>query len=96
MIEKIRGDLQYQKYKLKEACKQFEALFIEYMLKSMRKTIPKSTLFERDNAEKIYTAMFDEKVAEKVAEAKGLGIAEMLYRELSRLLPDRTDQKIRR
>ena len=93
MIEKVENKVDIERIKLKEACKQFEAIFIEYMLKTMRKSVPKSALFKRENAEQIYTSLFDEKVAEKVAESKGLGLADMLYKELSKLIPERTEMK---
>jgi len=96
MIEKVGNRPDAEKSKLKEACRQFEAIFIEYMLKTMRKSIPKSSLFKREHAEQIYTSLFDEKVAEKVAEAKGLGLADMLYKELSKFIADRTEAKKRR
>ncbi|RLB11721.1 MAG: flagellar biosynthesis protein FlgJ [Deltaproteobacteria bacterium] len=91
MIEKVKNKAEIEQAKLKEVCRQFEAIFIEYMLKTMRRSIPKSSLFKRENAEQIYTSLFDEKVAEKVAEAKGVGLADMLYKELSKLIPERTE-----
>ncbi len=93
MIEKIGNNISVERQKLKEACKKFEAIFIEYMLKTMRKSIPKSNLFKRENAEEIYTSLFDQKIAEKIAESKGLGISEILYEKLSKLITERTYQK---
>ena len=93
MIEKVGNKINIKRQKLKEACKEFEAIFIEYMLQSMRKSIPKATLFKRENAEKIYTSMFDQKVAEKIAKTEGFGIADMLYKELSKMIAERTGSK---
>jgi len=91
-IEKLEDNIEVKREKLREACKEFEAIFIEYMLKVMRRSIPKSNLFKRELSEEIYTSLFDEKIAEEVAKVKGLGIGDMLYKELSRLIPDRTDK----
>jgi len=96
MIEKIDDKVIVERHKLREACKKFEAIFIEYMLKTMRKSIPKTTLFKRENAEEIYTYLLDQMIAEKVAESKGLGISDILYKELSELIPKRTESKKRR
>lgn len=64
MIQRVDNKMSIQRQRLKEACKEFEAIFIEYMLRQMRRSIPKAGLFKRENAEKIYTSMFDQKVAE--------------------------------
>lgn len=67
--------------RLKEACKGFEALFINEMLKSMRRTIPKSGLLDGGVQGRIYESMFDEAVSRALSERGALGIADMLYRE---------------
>ena len=94
MIEKV-GDnkINMEKQRLKEACKEFEAIFIEYLLHTMRRSIPKADLFKRENAEKIYTSMFDQKIAEKIARTEGFGISDMLYEELSKIISQRTESK---
>ena len=87
-ISEVTGEkIDIERRKLKEACKQFEAIFIEYMLKTMRKTVQKSDLFKREFAEEIYSSILDQKIAEKVADSKGLGLAELLYKELEKWLP---------
>ena len=39
--------------KLKEACKGFEAMFMNMMYKEMRKSVPKNELFGNSNADEI-------------------------------------------
>ncbi|MBX8520647.1 flagellar assembly peptidoglycan hydrolase FlgJ [Pseudomonas cichorii] len=65
---------------LKEASKQFEALFLQMMLKSMRAAIPKSEMSSNSQTE-FYTDMFDQQVAQSLA-GKGIGLAEQLTRQL--------------
>ncbi len=67
--------------KLKKACADFEAIFINYMLKTMRSTIPQSgTKFPGKD---IYSAMIDQKVAEDLAKrGGGIGLQKMLLRQL--------------
>ncbi len=71
--------------RLKEACQGMESLFINMMLKEMRKSIPNSGLFPRSLQEDIYTSLFDQQVAQVASEkGKGIGIADMLFEYLSR------------
>lgn len=69
--------------KLKKACEDFEAVFISYLLKAMRKTVPKSGLWGMGREEEIFTEMRDEEFAKAMARRGALGVAGMLYRELS-------------
>jgi len=70
--------------RLKEACREFEAIFLEYMLKTMRKSVPKADLFKRGQAEEIYTFLLDEQLAKKIAHTKGIGLANLLFEEFKR------------
>jgi len=68
--------------KLKEACADFESIFISYMLKTMRSTIPQSGL-NKSPGKDIYDTMIDQKVAEDLAKrGRGIGLQEMLLRQL--------------
>ncbi len=69
---------------LEKACEKFEALFVYYMLKVMRETVPKSGLLDGGFANSVYTSLFDEKVAEEVAK-RGVGIKSVLLRQLEGL-----------
>jgi murein DD-endopeptidase MepM/ murein hydrolase activator NlpD len=53
------------------------------MFKSMRETIGKSELFHGGNAEDIYTSMLDAELSKNMAQAGGIGLADMLLRQLS-------------
>ena len=68
---------------LRKACEEFEAVFTTYLLKSMRKTIPKTEFMHGGLREDIYTAMMDEEVARAVAKGPGVGLAASIYRQLS-------------
>lgn len=73
-----------QDKELKEACKGFEAMFLNMMFKQMRATVPTDTLFGESNAKKIYQDMYDEKLTENIADSGGVGLADMLYKQLSK------------
>lgn len=66
---------------LKEASKQFEALFLQMMLKSMRAAITKSEM-SSDSQTELYTEMLDQQWAQSLS-GKGIGLAEQLTRQLS-------------
>ena len=67
---------------IKKAAQQFEALFMQMVLKSMRDATPKSGLFDSTAAE-MYTGMLDQQLAGKVA-ASGTGLAELIAKQLTR------------
>ncbi len=68
--------------KLEKACADFEAIFISYMFKNMRSTIPESGLNNFPGKD-LYNAMIDQKVAEDLAERGGIGIKDSLIRQLN-------------
>ena len=73
-----------QDKELKEACKGFESMFLNMMYKQMRATVPTDDLFGDSNAKKIYQEMHDEKLMDGIAQGGGVGLADMLYKQLSR------------
>ncbi|HET9446919.1 MAG TPA: flagellar assembly peptidoglycan hydrolase FlgJ [Steroidobacteraceae bacterium] len=69
---------------LKEAARQFESLFTQMLLKSMReanKGFGEDSLFGSDQAD-MYQDMFDDQMALQLSKGKGLGLADMLVRQL--------------
>jgi Rod binding domain-containing protein len=69
---------------LMEVAKQFEALLIHQMLKAMRKTVQKSELLNSFSLQQ-YESMMDEEIANEMAKHKGIGLADSLFYQLSRL-----------
>ncbi|MGB8427457.1 MAG: rod-binding protein, partial [Desulfobacterales bacterium] len=68
---------------LKKACAEFEALFINQLLKELRATVEKSGLMDGGQAEEVYTGMMDAEIARDLASKGGIGLAAILYRQLS-------------
>lgn len=58
------------------AAEGMEALFLDYMLKVMRDTIPKNDMDLESPATSIYRSMLDSQYAEKAAHLGGVGLAE--------------------
>ena len=67
---------------LKQVAKQFEGIFIQMMLKSMRDASMGDAIFDSDQS-KLYRDMFDKQVALDMANSKGIGIADSLVRQLA-------------
>lgn len=72
-----------QNDELKEACRDFEAIFIKQMLDSMKKTVPENSLMKSGMAEDIFEDMLYQEYASIISKSGDLGIAEMLYKQLS-------------
>ncbi len=68
---------------LRKVAKQFEGIFIQMMLKSMRDASMGDDIFDSDQS-KLYRDMFDKQIALDMASGKGIGIADTLVRQLSR------------
>ncbi len=74
---------------LKKACQDFEAMFINMILKEMRKSIPKQGMLHGGLQEDMYTSMFDQKMAEKISRGRGVGLWQDIYRQLSGMVSKR-------
>lgn len=66
---------------LKAAAKQFEAVFMGMMLKSMREASQQDSMFNNEQT-KMYTSMLDQQLSQTMA-SKGVGLADVLVRQLS-------------
>lgn len=71
---------------LKEAAKQFESVFTQMLLKSMRdanRSFGEDSLFGSSQGD-FYQDMFDDQIAMQLSKGKGLGLADMLVQQLTR------------
>ena len=66
---------------LRETARQFESLFTTMMLKSMRQASPGDEMFGSEQQD-FYQDMFDQQIAVQLSRGKGLGLADMLVRQL--------------
>lgn len=67
---------------LDEAAKQFESMFLQMMLKSMRQAKLTDGLFDSQSMQK-YRQMYDEQLSVHLAEAGGAGLADVIKRQLA-------------
>lgn len=75
-----------ERKRLRELCQEFESLFIYQMLKGMSNTVMKSDLLQEAPGRQIWESMLDEEYSKQMAKREELGLAKMLYQELSRNL----------
>lgn len=67
---------------IKGVAKQFEAIFMNMMLKSMREATPQDSLLDNDQS-RTFISMLDQQLTSNLA-SKGLGLADVLARQLTK------------
>jgi flagellar protein FlgJ len=70
---------------LQQVSRQFEALFMNMVLKSMREATPSSGLLDSQD-QKVYMSMFDQQLTQNLS-GRGVGLAESMLAQLRRQLP---------
>ena len=99
MIEltKITNDLTADQAKaakdkqLKEACAAFEGMFMDLMMKTMRKASMESELIKKSNGEKIFTEMLDQQYVDIMVKRGDSGLGGTLYEHLKSTMPEYRD-----
>jgi len=77
------GDPATKNAALRKAGEQFEAVFVRLLMQEMRRTIPKSDLFEGSgNEREIYEGIADAALADGLARDGSLGIADMIVAQM--------------
>jgi flagellar protein FlgJ len=72
--------------KFKEVCYQFESIFVNMMLREMRKTLNKYRLIPQNPAEEIFNDMLYQEYALKIAKSEQLGLAKIIYEQYSKYI----------
>jgi len=67
---------------LRKASQEFEAIFVNLLLKEMRKSMPKGGVFERSMAREWFEGMLDEAVSKEVVKGPGIGLAGPLFEQM--------------
>ncbi len=69
--------------KLYESCQELESVFLNKVLDSMRACISHSDLIPRGFATETYESMLFDEYAKNMSKTSSLGIADILYKQLS-------------
>lgn len=70
--------------KLMHVCIEMESLFVARMLREMRNTVHKNALLHGGFAEEVFEDMLYDEYALRLSKTSSLGLAKMLYEELSK------------
>lgn len=85
---KLGGDLtSASDEKLKEVCKEFEAYFVEQVMKEVEKTIPKNEEDEDASMSQLrdfYKEEMIQTLAGNICEQQNLGLAQQMYEQMKR------------
>ena len=69
---------------LEAVARQFEALLLDIMMKSMRSAAPGESLLDNEGS-RLFTSLLDQEFSRKLSEQGGLGLADLLVKQLSQL-----------
>ena len=75
-----------EREKIAKVSEEFESLFTEILLKSMRKSVMKSEWLSGGNTEDIYRSMLDSEYAKISSQTRGLGLADAIEKEVAKSL----------
>jgi Rod binding domain-containing protein len=72
-----------QKLKLQRAVKDFEAIFVGQMLKSMRASMSSTEMFGDSFGGDVLEGLFDMELSRHMSASSSFGLAEMLYKQIT-------------
>jgi len=68
---------------LLKACKEFEAIFMDIVIKEMQSTITDGGLTEKSYARDVYEDMLNEELSKETTKSEdGIGLAKVLYESM--------------
>ena len=82
-LDKLRAQANQAPDKaLKAVAQQFETVFMNMMLKSMRDATPQDGMFDTEQT-KMFTGMLDQQLAQNMS-SRGIGLADIMVKQLSK------------
>jgi len=61
-----------------KAAEGFEAMFLDYLMKTMRQSVPKNEMDLENGGTEVYRSMLDTENAKKAVHAGGVGLADQI------------------
>jgi flagellar protein FlgJ len=83
-VEKTPKTSEKRDPEINKVAQKFESIFLKELLKNMRKTVPKSGFLNGGWTEEFYWDMLNQELSERMADVGGIGLAEMIYQQMSR------------
>ncbi len=81
-------------HRLKKACADFEGIFLNQMIQTMRKTIPEGGIFGKSHQSDMYETIFLQEISIKLARERGLGLGDALYRQVRHKIDMKGENKL--
>lgn len=75
--------VEVEKTRIRNAARQFEAVFLSYLFRTMKETVPDSP-FSEGSSGSMYEGMFEASLGQALAEGGGMGLADFLVKHLDR------------
>lgn len=83
-LTRLKGEAAHDPSKaIRQTSEQFEAYFIQQMMKTMRESIEKSELVDGGNMD-MYQDLMDKEVSLQMVKRGGMGLADMMERQMLR------------
>ena len=76
------------KDQLAKTCQDFEAVLVNYLLKTMRESVPKDGFLDEGNDVEFYRGLMDWEIATKASRQDQFGLWKTMYRQLAGHDPD--------
>ena len=73
-----------QKAQLRRAAEEMEAVVLNQMLASMRKSVPDGGLWGKSAGNEVFRSMFDEEIAREAAASSPFGLADQLVEQMEK------------
>ncbi|MCU0595894.1 MAG: rod-binding protein [Desulfobacterota bacterium] len=68
--------------RLREVCAEFEAVFLNHLLKTMRSSMAGGGLLGKSHQGEVMGSLLDEKIAMDMAKKRGIGMGDLLFEKL--------------
>ena len=76
---------------VRKAANEYESYFLAYLMKMMRKTVPKGSLTANPMGEAFHS-FYDQEIGKRAAQAGGIGLADFVLSSLSEAPPQAPSQ----
>ncbi|MBC7660368.1 MAG: rod-binding protein [Chitinophagaceae bacterium] len=87
-FEKVNQKTPENLEEVKKLSKEFESIFMEIVLKSMRDSVDKSKFIDGGNGEQIFQSMLDTEYAKNLANQNMTGLSTSIEDHLTKLMGD--------
>ena len=76
---------------IRPVARQVEGMFVQMLLKAMGEALLKDGVFSSSRT-RLYTSMYDQQIAQQMTAGKGLGLAEMMVKQMTQGLAQPTEE----